>query len=149
MLNQSTDNNPCRSSLALKKRCAMYPPPPGSAPGYQKAHHCSPRFTTNVSAGRVHNNSVLSGLEKSGKNDVASPASGPAAARISARRASRLLIPPQAITAKYATAITMLILSTNWNKSVHRTPHNPPSATYNPVNGIRKKTQTARARLSL
>src|SRR5436190_10916798 len=100
MLNHSTERSPWRSSFALKMRCAMYPPPPGSAPGYQKAHHCRPRFTTKVKAGRVQRSSLSNGFEKSGKNDVASPAFGPAAARIAANCDNRLLIPPQALTAK-------------------------------------------------
>src|SRR6266404_3813359 len=72
MLNQRTESNPLRSSLALKIRCAMYPPPPGSAPGYQKDHHCTPILTKNVTTGRTHNASAEIGREKSGKNDVAS-----------------------------------------------------------------------------
>ena len=32
----------------------MYPPPPGSAPGYQNAHHCTKMKTRNVSPGTVH-----------------------------------------------------------------------------------------------
>src|SRR5437762_5335901 len=79
MLNQRTESNPLRSSLALKIRCAMYPPPPGSAPGYQKDHHCTPILTKNVTTGRTHNASAEIGREKSGKNDVASPAPGDAA----------------------------------------------------------------------
>src|SRR5487761_608686 len=39
----------------------------------------------------------------------------------------------------------MPIFNMNWNRSVQRTPHNPPSETYIPVKGIRKKTQTASA----
>src|SRR5215813_14632679 len=58
-------------------------------------------------------------------------------------------MPPAAETAYQATAITMLILSTNWKRSVHSTPHRPPSATYSPVKGIRNNTQIARAAPSL
>src|SRR5215470_16992512 len=129
MLNHKTESTPLRSSLALKILCAIYPPPPGSAPGYQNAHHCRPMFTRKVRAGRVHKASELNGREKSGKKDVASPAVEPVAARIKTSRASRLSIPPHALTAYQATAITMLIFKTNWNRSVQSTPHNPPSAT--------------------
>ena len=31
----------CDSDFADKIRCATYPPPPGSAPGYQALHHCT------------------------------------------------------------------------------------------------------------
>src|ERR1700719_5035908 len=68
MLNHSTENMPWRSSRALKMRCATYPPPPGSAPGYQKAHHWRPRYTAKVITGTVHRVSAENGREKSGKN---------------------------------------------------------------------------------
>src|SRR5436190_92855 len=134
MLNQRTESNPLRSSLALKIRCAMYPPPPGSAPGYQKDHHCTPILTKNVTTGRTHNASAEIGREKSGKNDVASPAPGAAspgagdaksgkndvaspapgdAARISPSLLNSAAIPPQAETAYHATPITIAIFKAN------------------------------------
>src|SRR5512142_1035677 len=97
MLNQSTDSNPFFSSLALKIRCAMYPPPPGSAPGYQKAHHCTPRNTTKVITGKVHRFSEVKLREKSGKS--ASGSEAPFAARIEERRESMTSTPPMACTA--------------------------------------------------
>src|SRR6266567_4197188 len=42
MLNQSVAPSECFSFLAQKMRWATYPPPPGSAPGYQLAHQLSP-----------------------------------------------------------------------------------------------------------
>src|SRR5881296_939839 len=33
---------------------ATYPPPPGSAPGYQDAHHETPSSVANVITGRTH-----------------------------------------------------------------------------------------------
>src|ERR1700722_1358845 len=38
MLNHNVASREFFSSFALNMRCAMYPPPPGSAPGYQVAH---------------------------------------------------------------------------------------------------------------
>ena len=38
----------------------MYPPPPGSAPGYHELHHCTAKGIIN----KVHNNSLS---DKSGK----------------------------------------------------------------------------------
>jgi hypothetical protein len=36
--NHNVASSECFSSLAQNMRCVMYPPPPGSAPGYQVAH---------------------------------------------------------------------------------------------------------------
>src|SRR5262245_59296589 len=38
ILNHSVASSECFSSRAQNMRCATYPPPPGSAPGYQVAH---------------------------------------------------------------------------------------------------------------
>ena len=48
------------SSLAASILCAMYPPPPGSAPGYHTLHHC-----TAIGIIKRVNNDLLS--VKSGK----------------------------------------------------------------------------------
>src|SRR6185369_7096523 len=109
MLNQRTESKPLRSSLELKIRCAMYPPPPGSAPGYQNAHHCTPMLTRKVTTGSIHKGSAVMGREKSGKKAVASPALGPTAARIAPNLPSKALMPPQAATAYHATPMTMAI----------------------------------------
>ena len=41
MLNQSVAFIAWLSSFAASMRCATYPPPPGSAPGYHVLHHCT------------------------------------------------------------------------------------------------------------
>src|SRR5437762_12513288 len=51
MLNQRVANNECFSSFALNIRCATYPPPPGSAPGYHVAHQLTETYTRNVIIG--------------------------------------------------------------------------------------------------
>ncbi len=51
MLNHSVASKECFSSFALNIRCATYPPPPGSAPGYQVAHQLTPMYTKNVIIG--------------------------------------------------------------------------------------------------
>src|SRR5439155_11878884 len=84
---------------------------------------------------------ILNGREKSGKNAVGSLAAGPAATVIAWSFASSACIPPTASTAYQAMPMTMAIFNTNWKRSVHKTPHKPPSVTYKPVNGIRTKTQ--------
>src|SRR5437879_12679641 len=104
-------------------------------------------FTRNVRTGRTQRPSDEIRREKSGKNDVASPAFGPAAARISASRLSSPFIPPVAATAYHATPITIVIFRANWKRSVHRTPQRPPSPTYLPVERIRTSTQVARGGL--
>src|SRR5437667_8916302 len=51
MLNQSVALSECCSFLAQKIRCATYPPPPGSAPGYQLAHQFTPSNIAKVRKG--------------------------------------------------------------------------------------------------
>jgi len=51
MLNHKVASTPSRSLRAAKMRWAMYPPPPGSAPGYQDAHQFTPRYTAIVIRG--------------------------------------------------------------------------------------------------
>src|ERR1700721_2378787 len=104
MLNHNTESKPCRSSRALKIRCAMYPPPPGSDPGYQNAHHCTPRYTQNVITGNVQSVSLAKPCEKSGRN-----ASGSEPPFLTRRAAIWLIIelmPPVAFTAYQAMAMT-------------------------------------------
>ena len=55
---------------------------------------------------------------------------------ISERACFIWLMPPTARTAATARMVTMVILSTNWNKSVTRTPHSPDSAEMNEVSAI-------------
>src|SRR5436309_1852136 len=100
MLNHSVANRPSRSVFAEKIRCATYPPPPGSAPGYQLAHQLTPRYTNSVIAG-IHAESV------DGKKVRREP---PPAAASSARTFdSSIVRPPVARTAKYASATTIPI----------------------------------------
>src|ERR1041384_4537519 len=117
MLNHKVASTPLRSSFAENIRCATYPPPPGSAPGYQLAHQFTARYVNKVIAG-IHTES------SSGKNESREPtcALEASSAVILDFRAS---IPPTACTARIASTITMPILSTNWNRSVTSTPHNP------------------------
>ncbi len=53
-------------------------------------------------------------------------------------------MPPTAATAATASTITMLILMTNWNRSVTRTPHSPARVEMKEVMTIMPRT-TARA----
>src|SRR5215475_4898534 len=100
MLNQRTDNNPWRSFFALKMRCAMYPPPPGSAPGYQAAHHWMPMFTMKVITGSIHQPDAVSPFEKSGKNEVGLPNTFvPDGGSTAWSLAIIACMPPQALTA--------------------------------------------------
>src|SRR5436189_1180129 len=50
-LSHSVASSECRSSLAQNIRGATKPPPPGSAPGYQVAHHPTETYTRNVNMG--------------------------------------------------------------------------------------------------
>src|SRR5580704_16789777 len=117
----------------------MYPPPPGSAPGYQNAHHCTPRYTQKVITGRVQSVSLANPWEKSGRNPSGS--APPFFARNAPICAIIELIPPVAFTAYHAIAITMHIFIINRKRSVQNTPESPPSETQKPVKGIRKKIQ--------
>src|ERR1041384_5067736 len=66
MLNHKVASTPLRSSFAENIRCATYPPPPGSAPGYQLAHQFTARYVNKVIAG-IHTES------SSGKNESREP----------------------------------------------------------------------------
>src|SRR5229473_140705 len=121
MLNHNVAPSEFFSSLALNMRCATYPPPPGSAPGYQVAHHTTEMYTRNVSIG-------IQAEFRSGtklNTDPAPPEARPRARSTSASLSFIWSMPPTADTAATASAITMLILITNWNRSVTSTPHSP------------------------
>ncbi len=60
MLNQSVAFIACPSSFAASIRWATYPPPPGSAPGYQVLHHCT-------ATGMMKTAAALLQSEKSGR----------------------------------------------------------------------------------
>src|SRR5207249_10582007 len=99
-------------------RCAMYPPPPGSAPGYQNAHHCRPRYTVNVITGRAHIAWKEKGREKSGKKAVGAAAEGPAAARNASSFARMACIQATGSDASPAMPKTMTIYSTTRQRRV-------------------------------
>src|SRR5207247_9009575 len=101
---------------AEKIRRAAQPPPPGSAPRYQAAHQLTARYTKSVIAG-IHAESV------DGKKSRREPA--PAVASSAATFILSAASPPTPRTAKYASATTMPIFRTNWNRSVTRTPQRP------------------------
>src|SRR5690349_12516790 len=108
-----------RSSRAASIRCATYPPPPGSAPGYQVLHHCTASGTTKTAAAVVQS-------EKSGRSDTCPATAG---WRNSPDR------PPtsgsRSATTAASTEPTMAIA--NWTKSVSTTPDNPELAAYSTV----------------
>src|SRR5206468_10652487 len=130
MLNQSVASSEWRSSLALNMRCATYPPPPGSAPGYQVAHQLSEMYTRKVSIG-IHAE-VMSGTKLS--TSLRPP---------STTFVFMASIPPTARTTNTARMITMLILTTNWNMSVTSTPHRPDSVEIADVSAIIPSTITS------
>src|SRR6266513_2417534 len=127
MLNQSVASIECRSSFALNMRCATYPPPPGSAPGYQVAHQLSEMYTRNVIIG-IHAES------RSGTRLSASPRPLDTSFSFIAS------MPPTALTANTASTITIPILITNCTTSVTRTPQSPDNVEMNDVNTINPRT---------
>ena len=88
MLNHRVARMESRSFRAASIRCAAYPPPPGSAPGYQLAHHCTAIGMTNTIA-------AVRQSEKSGSSErfreisgcVTSPARPPTSGCASASSA--------------------------------------------------------------
>src|SRR5262245_12252030 len=109
MLNHSVAPRECFSFFAEKIRCAIYPPPPGSAPGYHLAHQFTLKKTRNIS----HHESCDDGMKRRNSAPFAS-----------VMRCCSCGTPPTAITAKTASAMTIDILSTNCTTSVHSTDHN-------------------------
>jgi hypothetical protein len=130
MLNQSVASTPSFSDLDEKIRCAMYPPPPGSAPGYHDAHQLTPRYTAMVMAG-IH--AALS------RGSMASAAS--VEPYTPSRPASIPWMPPTAWTAKTARMMAPAIASPNWKKSVTTTPQRPATTEYDAAS--RKHTASA------
>src|SRR6266404_1429442 len=120
MLNHKVAASECFSSLAEKMRWAMYPPPPGSAPGYQLAHQFRLKKIKNM----MNQLEVQSGTKAS----VSLPP--PMAASWIASCAFSAAMPPTARTAKNANAITTNIFSTNWITSVQSTDHSPDVVAY-------------------
>ena len=133
MLNHSVAPRECFSFFAEKMRWAMYPPPPGSAPGYQLAHQLRLSSTRK--------------LRKNGDADDGINASVSRACPLTACVASKARtcaasgpIPPTAWTAKYASRMTMHILRTNCTRSVQSTAHRPETALYASVSARQQKT---------
>src|SRR6267378_4870775 len=127
MLNQSVAPSECFSFLALNIRCATYPPPPGSAPGYQVAHQFTEMYTRNVIIG-IHTEF------KSGTRFSASPRP------LEISFSFSMPIPPTAFTANTASTITMPILITNCTTSVTSTPQRPDNVEMNEVSAMRPST---------
>ncbi len=102
-------------------RCAMYEPPPGSAPGYDDAHQLTPMKTRKV----------VSGIQP------ASPPCGvkarteppPRCRSSAARPCLSAAIPPTAATAAIARTIAIDIFTMNCRKSVTSTDQKPPMVT--------------------
>src|SRR5579862_4299354 len=88
MLNQSVAPRECFSFFALNMRWAIYPPPPGSAPGYQAAHHCTPMYIRKVRIGSVQRLGVVRPAWKSGRNESTLEAGWPPA-RVAERSEER------------------------------------------------------------
>src|SRR5580704_12317124 len=129
MLNHSVAPSEFFSSFALNMRCATYPPPPGSAPGYQLAHHCTPRYNTNVITGSVQSASVVHPKWKDGKKAVTDPVACPVCRTASSTCEScnfSEVIPPIFETATHASTMIIDIFKINWNRSVTSTPQSPP-----------------------
>src|ERR1700681_3951158 len=108
-----------------KMRCAMYEPPPGSAPGYEDAHQLTPMNTRNV----------VIGIQ------LASPPSGvkarieplPRFASVAGGPLLSAPIPPTAATATTASTTAIVIFTMNCRKSVTSTDQKPPIVTYSAV----------------
>src|SRR5689334_10561568 len=132
MLNHNVASSECFSSFAQNMRCAMYPPPPGSAPGYQVAHQFIEMYTRNVIIG-IHAE-LRSGTKLSAEPAV--PVASPLARSMAASCCFIESIPPTAWIAATASTITMVILMTNWNRSVTRTPQSPDNVETNDVSAM-------------
>ena len=136
MLNQSVASIECRSSFALNMRCATYPPPPGSAPGYQVAHQLSEMYTRNVIIG-IH------AEFRSGIRLRASPRP------LDTSFSFMASMPPTARTANTASTITIPILITNCTMSVTSTPHSPDSVEIADVSAISPSTMSSASNLPI
>ncbi len=120
--------------MALNIRCATYPPPPGSAPGYHVAHQLSEMYTRKVIIG-IHAEC------RSGTRLSASPRP------LVTNWAFIAAMPPTAFTAKTANAMTIPILMTNCTMSVTSTPHRPDSVEIADVRAIRASTTASASSL--
>src|SRR5260370_31587225 len=96
MLNHSVAPSECFSFFAEKMRCAMYPPPPGSAPGYQLAHQF-----------KLSSTKKLRKKPELGEGIIASVSRCRGASNACTCCVTDC-IPPTAFTAKQSSTITML-----------------------------------------
>src|ERR1035437_8374160 len=105
----------------------MYEPPPGSAPGYDDAHHATPMKTRNV----------VSGIQLASPEGTKARTEPPPLARcfasMPARPALSAPMPPTAATAATASSTAIVILTMNCRKSVTSSDQNPPIVTYSAV----------------
>src|SRR5213078_2476830 len=124
-----------RSVGAASIRCATYPPPPGSAPGYHVLHHCTASGTTRTAAAVLQS-------EKSGKSD-----SRP----ITAGWANSPDRPPTwgSRSATTAAVTDPTIAIKNWTKSVKTTPESPELAAYTTVTAPPTSTAVRRSQSSI
>src|SRR5438270_12535010 len=108
-----------------KLRCAIYEPPPGSAPGYDDAHQLTPMNTRNVVIG------IQLASPPCGVNARTEPL--PRCASIAAKPVFSAPIPPTAATAATASTTAIVIFTMNCRKSVTSTDQKPPIVTYSAV----------------
>src|SRR6266852_6289554 len=116
MLNHNVAPSEFFSFLALNMRCATYPPPPGSAPGYQLAHHCIARYSANVITGSVQIASVVHPKWNEGKNERIEPVGCPVCRTALSMLESwilRRVMPPTFATATHANTTIMVIFKQN------------------------------------
>ena len=118
-------------------RCATYPPPPGSAPGYHAAHHCTDRNTRSATSGIQAYASIPDGPNETGSTESAARS----LPNFTASPALSASMPPTASTAYTARMITADILITNCTRSVQSTAHIPAADEYATV--ITKQKATA------
>ena len=140
MLKKSVPPSESFSDFDASMRCAMYDPPPGSAPGYQLAHQP-------IEIGRMKIIIANSDIEKFGKisrngcprpftaDTIGSPFLGVTTCSVesfstSACKPSHALSSPTrrrptSLREKYAAAKTAVILIKNWIMSMIKTPHRP------------------------
>ena len=101
----------------------MYPPPPGSAPGYDDAHQLTPMNTRNVVSG------IQLASPDGTKARIEPPPLATCCASMCASPALSAAIPPTAATAATASTTAIVIFTMNCRKSVTSTDQKPPMVT--------------------
>src|SRR5436190_15457838 len=101
----------------------MYPPPPGSDPGYQEAHYWIPTYAKNALALRASAPPAALAAEEA-------PMAGVSRRLHDGSCAASPLTPPICGRRRTITASTIVpvMASTNWKASVTATPQRPLSA---------------------